>query len=56
MYSERELDACLDSLSSQTYGNLDVVVIDDGSGAIGEKCTRDEVLILINGSSSRVQP
>lgn len=30
MHSERELDACPDSLSSQTYGNLDVVVIDDG--------------------------
>lgn len=39
--SEHELDACLDSLSNQTYGNLDIVVIDDGStdgsGAIAEK-------------------
>ncbi len=28
---ERQLERCLDSLLSQTYGNLDIVAVDDGS-------------------------
>ena len=57
--AERGLGKCLGSLASQTYGNLDVVVIDDGStdgsGMIAEEwASRDKRFRVVREKNSGV--
>ena len=60
---ERYLDRCIESIISQTYRNLEIIIIDDGSSdSCGEKCdfwaAKDPRIIAVhqsNGGHSRAR-
>jgi len=59
--AERYLQRCIDSICNQTYRNLQVILVDDGSTDLSpdicdknaESDTRIEVIHRVNGGYSR---
>ena len=44
--TEKYLDRCLNSISSQSYDNLEVILVDDGSTDSSGKICDDFALVL----------